>query len=143
MLRPEVVRDLDLARHGHQVTLADRDAAALSRAHDRWGVATRRADLADPPAIRALAEPADVVLGALPSVLGAAALRTLAEGLALAQAQHAVHSLLEVDVTEARARIRAFRARTGQPRQLAARRALQCGARQRGQRARGDSHRGR
>jgi hypothetical protein len=35
--------------------------------------------------------------------------------LALAQAQHAVHSLLEVDVTEARARIRAFRARTGQP----------------------------
>jgi hypothetical protein len=35
--------------------------------------------------------------------------------LTLAQEQHTVHSLLEVDVTEARRRIRAFRARTGRP----------------------------
>ena len=35
--------------------------------------------------------------------------------LALAQAQHAMHALLEVDVTEVRARIRAQRARMGQP----------------------------
>jgi hypothetical protein len=35
--------------------------------------------------------------------------------LALAQARHAMHSLLEVEVTRARAAIRGFRARTGRP----------------------------
>jgi hypothetical protein len=35
--------------------------------------------------------------------------------LALAQARHAMHCLLEIDVTEARASIRAFRARRGRP----------------------------
>lgn len=40
--------------------------------------------------------------------------------LALGQARHAMHALLEVDVTEARARIRAFRARTGRSLSLTA-----------------------
>lgn len=60
----------DLRRHGHDVLLMDRSEAALGRAAARWGVQTRAADLSDPAALRAGLDGADVVLGALPSVLG-------------------------------------------------------------------------
>jgi lysine 6-dehydrogenase len=60
------------------VTVADRSDAALARLA-RLGLATVRADCSDPARITALATGADVVVGALSSVLGLAALRAVIE----------------------------------------------------------------
>ena len=60
-----------LARSGRfDVTLADRDAAALERSARLAPLATRQADLADPAAVAALAAAAAVVVGAVPGFLG-------------------------------------------------------------------------
>jgi saccharopine dehydrogenase-like NADP-dependent oxidoreductase len=70
----------DLARTGRaRVTIADLREPALPLVRGRADVAVRRADLSDPGAVRTLAEGFDVVVGALPSVLGHAALRAVIE----------------------------------------------------------------
>ena len=70
----------DLARSGRaRVTIADLREPALPLVRGRSDVAVRRADLSDPDAVRTLAEGFDVVVGALPSVLGHAALRAVIE----------------------------------------------------------------
>jgi lysine 6-dehydrogenase len=62
---------MDLSRNrGFDVTVADVRADALERVAARYGVATVRADLADPSAIERLAAAFDLVIGALPSVIG-------------------------------------------------------------------------
>ena len=70
----------DLARTGRaRVTIADLREPALPLVRGRADVAVRRADLSDPDAVRTLAAGFDVVVGALPSVLGHAALRAVIE----------------------------------------------------------------
>lgn len=65
----------DLARSGHQVTVLDRDEAALGRARARAPqIEARVADLGSAAAIAANVAPFDVVIGALSSAIG---LRTL------------------------------------------------------------------
>ena len=72
---------MDLARDGDaEVTVSDVREAALQRIAERHGVATVRADLADPGAVRRLVAGYDVVIGALPSVLGLQTLRAVLEG---------------------------------------------------------------
>jgi saccharopine dehydrogenase-like NADP-dependent oxidoreductase len=71
---------MDLSRSGGwQVTVADVRPEALERIAARYGVATLRADLADPAAIRSLAQQHDLVIGALPSDLGLQTLRAVIE----------------------------------------------------------------
>ena len=71
---------LDLAEtDGFEVTLADVREDVLQRTQGRVRVKTRQADLSDPSAVKALAADQDVVLGALPSVLGFQTLRALIE----------------------------------------------------------------
>lgn len=62
-----------------EVTIADISEKALSEARKRSPrpIATVRADLSDPQAIKNLVEPFDIVLGALSSRLGLAALRAV------------------------------------------------------------------
>lgn len=67
----------DLAREeGLRVRVADASATALAAASERAGarLATERADLSDPAVVGRLATAADVVVGALPSRFGFAAL---------------------------------------------------------------------
>lgn len=72
----------DLAQtEGYEITIADRSAASLKRAKARTGGAatTVESDLADPRAVIRLAEKVDVVIGALPSLLGFQTLKALVE----------------------------------------------------------------
>ena len=71
----------DLAADGWQITVADRDPAALAKAQRLAGgtLTTETLDLADPARIGALAGGFDLVLGALPGHLGLAALRAVIE----------------------------------------------------------------
>jgi saccharopine dehydrogenase-like NADP-dependent oxidoreductase len=70
----------DLARSGRaRVTIADLREPALPLVRGRSDIAVRRVDLSDPDAVRTLAEGFDVAVGALPSVLGHAALRAVIE----------------------------------------------------------------
>ena len=71
----------DLAEDGWEITVADRDPAALAKAARLagGGVTTRELDLADPAVLAAAVEPFDLVLGALPGHLGLAVLRTVIE----------------------------------------------------------------
>lgn len=73
------VMAFDLARHGHDVTIADASDANLANAAARapGKIHTTKADLGDAPTISALAHAADVVLGALPSKLGFAAMKAV------------------------------------------------------------------
>jgi lysine 6-dehydrogenase len=62
---------MDLSRNREfQVTVADLRAQALERVASRYGVSTVSVDLADPKAIERLAAGYDLVIGALPSVIG-------------------------------------------------------------------------
>lgn len=71
---------MDLAgQDGWTVTVADHDAGVLSRVKDAYGVAVAKADLTDSEQLSALLADHDIVLGALPSHLGFAALRTVVE----------------------------------------------------------------
>jgi len=71
---------MDLARDpGLKVTVVDAREDALARVHSRHGVAVRRADLADPSAVKAAVADADLVMGALSSVIGLATLRAVIE----------------------------------------------------------------
>jgi len=61
----------DLAREeAFQVTVVDRDPAALAALEQRARVATEVADLADAASVRRLIRPADLVVGAVPGFLG-------------------------------------------------------------------------
>ena len=73
-----IARDL-AAEPGWNVTVADRSEAALAAVAAAAPVATRRADLGDAGVIRALAAEHELVVGALPSFLGFAALRAVLE----------------------------------------------------------------
>jgi saccharopine dehydrogenase-like NADP-dependent oxidoreductase len=71
---------MDLARDpGLRVTVVDARDEALARVGQRFGVATRRADLGDAAAVRAVIADADIVLGALSSVIGLQTLKTVIE----------------------------------------------------------------
>jgi lysine 6-dehydrogenase len=71
---------MDLARDGDaDVTVADVRPAVLERIAARHKVQTACADLADAAAIRRLAAGYDLVIGALPSVLGYQTLRAVLE----------------------------------------------------------------
>jgi saccharopine dehydrogenase-like NADP-dependent oxidoreductase len=76
VMAADLAGDADLA-----VSVADVRGDALARAADRarGRITTLRADLADPVAIRKLVEPFDLVVGALASHLGFAALRAVIE----------------------------------------------------------------
>ena len=62
-----------------QVTVADRSEQALARVASRCGAAGVRADLSDPSEVARLARGADLVVGALASVLGLQTLRAVIE----------------------------------------------------------------
>ena len=62
-----------------EVTLADAQADTLERIGARHRIATIQADLSDPATVGKLAAGYDVVLGALPSVLGLQTLRAVIE----------------------------------------------------------------
>lgn len=71
---------MDLARDpALRVTVADARDDALARVAQRFGVATKKADLADAAAVRAVIADADIVLGALSSVIGLQTLQTVIE----------------------------------------------------------------
>jgi saccharopine dehydrogenase-like NADP-dependent oxidoreductase len=71
---------MDLLRGGDlRVTVADKRPEVLSRVAARYPVETRPADLASPAAVRDLVAPYDLVVGALPSFLGLAAMRAVIE----------------------------------------------------------------
>ncbi|MBM4106090.1 MAG: saccharopine dehydrogenase [Phycisphaerae bacterium] len=69
------------ATRGFRVAVADRDEAALEVARRRAGrrIATLVADCGDPRVVRRLATDADLVVGALPSHLGHAAVKATIE----------------------------------------------------------------
>jgi saccharopine dehydrogenase-like NADP-dependent oxidoreductase len=71
---------MDLLRGGDlAVTVADKRPQVLDRVKARYPVETRAADLASAPALRDLVAPFDLVVGALPSFLGLAAMRAVIE----------------------------------------------------------------
>jgi lysine 6-dehydrogenase len=71
---------MDLKRSGrHEVTVADLRPETRQRITSRYGVATVAADLSRPEAIRELVAGYDLVLGALPSVLGYQTLQAVIE----------------------------------------------------------------
>ncbi len=70
---------LDLVRTGFDVTMADARQAALEGVAARAPVTALLADLRDPATVTRLARDADLVLGALPSVLGLQTLRAVIE----------------------------------------------------------------
>lgn len=71
---------MDLAAEADlEVTVADRDADRLQTLAARFGVATVQADLGDPDRLRKLAGQADVILGALSSVIGLQSLQAVLE----------------------------------------------------------------
>lgn len=71
---------MDLARDPNlRVTVIDAREAALARVRDRHGVAGRCVDLADARAVKANVADADIVLGALSSVIGLQTLRAVIE----------------------------------------------------------------
>ena len=71
---------MDLARQKNRVvTVADASAEPLSRVAARYGVETLRADLSRPDDVCALAARHDLVVGAMPSVLGYRTLRAVIE----------------------------------------------------------------
>lgn len=71
---------MDLARDpGLRVTVVDAREEALARVRDKHGVAGRRSDLGDPKAVQSAVADADIVLGALSSVIGLQTLRAVIE----------------------------------------------------------------
>ncbi len=71
---------MDLARDpGIRVTVVDAREQALARVREQHGVAVRRSDLGDPSALSVAVADADIVLGALSSVIGLQTLRAVIE----------------------------------------------------------------
>lgn len=71
---------MDLQAGGElSVTVADRSQEALARVAGRFGVQTLHADLGDPEAVKRAVRGHDLVMGALPSFLGLAAMRAIIE----------------------------------------------------------------
>jgi saccharopine dehydrogenase-like NADP-dependent oxidoreductase len=71
-----IARDL-VADGTHEITVADRDVKRLERAARDTGARTQQADLSDLIALTRLISEHDIVIGALPSVLGFQTLRTV------------------------------------------------------------------
>jgi lysine 6-dehydrogenase len=69
----------DLHRSGFDVTVADARDEALARIAAKAPVRTVRADLGTPAAVKAAVKDADIVVGALSSVLGIETLRAVIE----------------------------------------------------------------
>jgi saccharopine dehydrogenase-like NADP-dependent oxidoreductase len=78
MIGAAIARDM-AADAGLAVRLADLDADALAQAARHGPMETIQADLSDTGRIADLARSADLVLGALPSAIGFAAMRAVAE----------------------------------------------------------------
>jgi lysine 6-dehydrogenase len=70
---------MDLKKSGLDVTVVDARKDALERVAARFGVRTLQADLSDPAEVKRAVREADVVLGALSSVLGLQTLRAVIE----------------------------------------------------------------
>jgi saccharopine dehydrogenase-like NADP-dependent oxidoreductase len=70
---------MDLVRTGRDVTVADVREDVLARLAARHRVRTRTADLSSPEVVTRLASEHDVVIGALPSVIGYQTLRAVVE----------------------------------------------------------------
>jgi lysine 6-dehydrogenase len=71
---------MDLARRGQwDVTVADRSEGALARIATRCFVKTIAADLSDPEVVKTVAGEHDLVIGALPSLIGLQTLRAVIE----------------------------------------------------------------
>jgi lysine 6-dehydrogenase len=78
MVGAAIARDL-AADPDCEVHLADVSADALARARSQASIVTTLADLADPARVSNLARGFDLVLGALPSAIGLAAMRAVLE----------------------------------------------------------------
>jgi lysine 6-dehydrogenase len=78
MIGSAMARDLSSSA-GFEVEVADLRPEALARVAERSGVRTVCADLRDPRVVRELAAGYDLVLGALPSVIGFQTLRAVLE----------------------------------------------------------------
>ncbi|APR78084.1 Carboxynorspermidine dehydrogenase [Minicystis rosea] len=70
---------IDLARNGHEVTVADRRAEPLAALAAEHGVRTEVADLGSPEAVERAVAGFDLVVGALPSFLGLSTMRAVIE----------------------------------------------------------------
>ncbi len=71
---------MDLSKDaGLRVTVVDAREEALARVQHKHGVAGRRVDLGDPKAVKGAVADADLVLGALSSVIGLQTLRAVVE----------------------------------------------------------------
>lgn len=69
----------DLAASGHEVHLADTREESLARASSRFSVTTHVADLGKPEVVTTLVKGFDLVIGALPSVIGLQTVRACVE----------------------------------------------------------------
>jgi saccharopine dehydrogenase-like NADP-dependent oxidoreductase len=78
MVGAAIARDL-AEDAGLQVDVADVRAESLERVAERAAVGRVRLDLADPAAVRQMAGGYDLIVGALPSVIGFAAVRAVIE----------------------------------------------------------------
>jgi saccharopine dehydrogenase-like NADP-dependent oxidoreductase len=78
MVGAAIARDL-AEDAGLQVDVADVRAESLGRVAERAAVGRVRLDLADPAAVRQMAGGYDLIVGALPSVIGFAAVRAVIE----------------------------------------------------------------
>jgi lysine 6-dehydrogenase len=78
MIGSAMARDLSTSP-GFEVEVADLRPEALARVAERAGVRTVCADLRDPEVVRGLVAGYDLVLGALPSVIGFQTLRAVLE----------------------------------------------------------------
>ncbi len=89
---------IDMARGPFRVTVADSRKDTLDRVAARCGVGTAQTDLGNPQAVTALASGYDVVLGALPSLLGFPTLRAVIEaGRPYVDISFMVENALELD----------------------------------------------
>lgn len=90
---------MDLARRDvYHVTVADNSDTRLGRIADECSAATIRADLSQPETVRTLAVQHDLIVGALPSVLGYQALRAVIEsGRAAVDISFMSENALELD----------------------------------------------
>jgi saccharopine dehydrogenase-like NADP-dependent oxidoreductase len=90
---------LDLGRSGFAVTVADAREEALARVAAKAPVRTVRADLGTPAAVKRAVKEADIVVGALSSVLGLQTLRAVIEaGRTYVDISFMAEDAMELDV---------------------------------------------
>ena len=69
----------DLSQDDHEVTVADQRQDTLADLSQRYGVQTATVDVRDPASLANVIDHADVVLGALSSVIGLATMKSVIE----------------------------------------------------------------